>query len=80
MDKKQIAFEKAVLDAHRNLSDGAGLSFVNIFKAGYDYAIIQSLKWLYENKNNPLIGCEDPCLSGYLTNEFIEQFKQAMGG
>ena len=78
MDKKQIAFEKAVLDALRNLSDGAGLSFYNIFRAGYDYAIIQSLKWLYENKDHPLIGCEDPCLSGYLTNEFIEQFKQAM--
>lgn len=35
-------------------------------------------KWLRENKDHPFIGCEDPCLSGYLTDEFIEEFKQAM--
>lgn len=35
-------------------------------------------KWLKENKDHPFIKCEDPCLSGYLTDEFIEDFKQAM--
>lgn len=35
-------------------------------------------KWLKENKDHPFIKCEDPCLSGYLTDEFIEYFKKAM--
>ena len=52
MDKTQIAFEKAVLDALRNLSDGAGLSFYNIFKAGYDYAV-------EELEKNRLIACDN---------------------
>ena len=40
--------------------------------------ITKACEWLRENKEHPLIGCEDPCLSGYLTDEFIEDFKKAM--
>ena len=40
--------------------------------------ITKACEWLRENKDHPLIGCEDPCLSGYLTDEFIEDFKKAM--
>ena len=42
-------------------------------------AIIEkAYEWLKENKDHPLIGCEDPCLSGYLTDEFILNFKKEM--
>jgi hypothetical protein len=34
--------------------------------------------WLRENKNHPFIESEDPCLSGCLTNRFIEEFRKAM--
>lgn len=40
--------------------------------------IDKACDWLKINKDHPLIGCEDPCLSGYLTDEFIEDFKKAM--
>lgn len=40
--------------------------------------INKACKWLKKNKDHPLIGCEDPCLSGYLTDKFIEEFKKAM--
>lgn len=43
-----------------------------------DVFIEKACEWLKENKDHPLIGCEDPCLSGYLTDEFIEDFKKAM--
>ena len=43
-----------------------------------DAFIEKACEWLKENKEHPLIGCEDPCLSGYLTDEFIEDFKKAM--
>jgi hypothetical protein len=35
-------------------------------------------KWLSDNRDHPFIGCEDPCLSGYLTDEFIEDFRKTM--
>jgi hypothetical protein len=38
----------------------------------------KATEWLKKNKDNPLIKCEDPCLSGYLTDEFIEDFRKAM--
>lgn len=34
--------------------------------------------WLKNNKDHPFIGCEDPCLSGFLTEDFINEFKKAM--
>ena len=40
----------------------------------------KACEWLEENKDHPLIGCEDPCLSGYLTSSFIENFKKYMKG
>ena len=40
--------------------------------------IEKACEWLKENKDHPFIECEDPCLSGYLTDEFIEDFKKAM--
>ena len=52
------------------------------FKAGAEWQkeqmIGKACEWLKENKDHPLIGCEDPCLSGYLTDEFIEDFKKAI--
>ena len=56
--------------------------FVDFFKAGAQWQKVQMIdkacEWLKENKDHPLIGCEDPCLSGYLTDGFIEDFKKAM--
>ena len=43
-----------------------------------DAFIDKACEWLKEHKEHPLIGCEDPCLSGYLTDEFIEDFKKYM--
>jgi hypothetical protein len=48
------------------------------YKQGYKDAANKACEWLKENKDHPLIGCEDPCLSGYLTDEFILDFKKAM--
>lgn len=48
------------------------------FEAGAQWQKNQAVKWLKENKDHPFIKCEDPCLSGYLTDEFIEDFKKAM--
>lgn len=45
-----------------------------------DAFIKKACEWLKENKDHPLIGCEDSCLSGYLTNEFIEDFQNYMKG
>lgn len=45
-----------------------------------DAFIEKATEWLKENKDHPLIGCEDICLSGYLTDEFIEDFKNYMKG
>ena len=42
--------------------------------------IERACEWLKVNKDNPLIKCEDPCLSGYLTDEFIDDFRKAMKG
>lgn len=43
-----------------------------------DAFIEKACEWLKKNKDNPFIKCEDPCLSGYLTDEFIEDFRKAM--
>lgn len=43
-----------------------------------DKFIEKACKWLKENKDHPFIGCEDCCLSGFLTDEFIEEFRKAM--
>ena len=48
------------------------------YRQGYKDAVDKACKWLKENKNHPLIGCEDPCLSGCLTSRFIEEFRKAM--
>ena len=48
----------------------------NTFKAGAKWQKEQTVKWLKENKDHPFIKCEDPCLSGHLTDEFIEDFKK----
>lgn len=48
------------------------------FKEGAQWQKEQAVKWLKENKDHPFIECEDPCLSGYLTDKFIEGFKKAM--
>ena len=62
--------EDAIFYAARRISD--------FFKAGAKWQKTKACEWLKEHKEHPLIGCEDPCLSGYLTNEFIEDFKKAM--
>lgn len=38
----------------------------------------KACEWLKNNKDHPSIGCEDCCLSGFLTEEFIEDFRKAM--
>lgn len=48
------------------------------YEKGYKDAVEKACKWLKENKDHPLIGCEDPCLSGYLTDEFILDFKKVV--
>ena len=52
------------------------------FKAGAKWQEAQMIgkacEWLEEHKEHPFIRCEDPCLSGYLTDEFIEDFKKTM--
>jgi len=48
------------------------------FVDGFHAAIEKACEWLKENKDHPFIGCEDPCLSGYLTDEFVESFRKAM--
>lgn len=42
--------------------------------------IDKACKWPKDNKEHPLIGCEDTGLSGFLTEEFIEDFKNYMKG
>ena len=41
--------------------------------------IDKACEWLRYNKEHPLIGCEDSCLIGFLTEEFIMEFRKAMG-
>ena len=45
---------------------------------GYHELIDKACEWLKENKEHPFISCEDPCLSGYLTDEFINDFRKAI--
>lgn len=60
------------------LKDSYTLREKEAFIKGWHKAVDLCCEWLKENKDNPFIKCEDPCLSGYLTDEFIEQFKKAM--
>ena len=77
---------KAELNAHWALPDETLKDSYTIthkrereaFVKGWHKAVKLCCEWLKENKDHPLIGCEDPCLSGYLTDKFIEDFKQAM--
>lgn len=43
-----------------------------------DVFIEKICEWLKKNKNHPFIGCEDCCLSGILTDDFIEEFRKAI--
>lgn len=55
---------------------------LNNLKKGAEWAdqtmLDKACEWLKNNKDNPFIKCEDPCLSGYLTDEFIDEFRKAM--
>ena len=42
--------------------------------------IDKGCEWLRNNKEHPLIGCEDSCLIGFLTEEFIMEFRKAIEG
>lgn len=42
--------------------------------------IDKACEWLRNNKEHPLIGCEDPCLIGFLTEEFIMEFRKTIEG
>jgi len=53
-------------------------TFIDAIEYGWTKAIEKACEWLKENKYHAFIGCEDTCLSGYLTDEFIEDFKNYM--
>ena len=62
-------------------TDGWSPSPYDILDIARHFAQWQKTKaceWLKEHEEHPFIGCEDPCLSGYLTDEFIDDFKKAM--
>ena len=42
--------------------------------------IDKDCEWLRYNKEHSLIGCEDPCLIGFLTEEFIMEFCKTIEG
>lgn len=42
--------------------------------------INKACEWLKDNKEHPLISCEDTGLSGFLTEEFIAEFRKVMEG
>ena len=60
---------KKVISYHEWLTPEQALRAVEIAKE-------EIIEWLYKNKNHPFIECEDPCLSGYLTDEFIEELRR----
>jgi hypothetical protein len=68
-------YGKKVISYHEWLTPEQALAAVEIAK---EEVIDKACKWLEENKEHPFIECEDPCLSGYLTDKFIEDFKKAM--
>lgn len=79
--KEQIKEASAKFAEHPHFTWDA-CSLKKGFQAGAKWAdktmIAKACKWLEENKDHPFIGCEDPCLSGYLTDKFIEEFKKVM--
>ena len=42
--------------------------------------IDKACEWLRNNKEHLLIGCEDPYLIGFLTKEFIMEFRKTIEG
>ena len=42
--------------------------------------IDKTCEWLRNNKEHPLIGCEDSYLIGFLTEEFIMEFRKTIEG
>ena len=77
---------KAELNAHWALPDETLRDSYTIthkrereaFIKGWHKAVELCCEWLKENKDHPLINCEDPCLSGYLSDKFIEDLKKVM--
>lgn len=64
---------------YKFLAEDEGIeNFVEYIRT--DAFIGKACEWLKENKDHPFIGCEDCCLSGFLTDEFIEEFRKAMKG
>lgn len=57
----------------RNLTNNPHIEYIN--KDGF---IDKACQWLEDNKDHPFIECEDHQLAGFLTNEFIEEFKKYM--
>ena len=45
-----------------------------------DAFIEKACDWLRENKHHWAIESDDPCLSGFLTDDFINDFKNYMKG
>ena len=68
-------FGKKVISYREWLTPDQALRAVEIAR---EELIGKACEWLKENKDHPLIECEDPCLSGYLTDKFIEEFRKAM--
>ena len=68
-------------EGHKLKTNGWRPSPYDILDIAKHFAQWQKTKaceWLKEHEEHPSIGCEDPCLSGYLTDEFIDDFKKAM--
>jgi hypothetical protein len=68
-------------EGHKLKTNGWRPSPYDILDIAKHFAQWQKTKaceWLKEHEEHPFIGCEDPCLSGYLTDEFIDDFKKAM--
>ena len=77
LEVKEIGF-----DIGSPEGDKSAVKEVDLEEAAVEIAreemIEKACEWLKENKDHPFIECEDPCLSGFLTDEFIEDFKKAM--
>lgn len=70
-------YGKKVISYHEWLTPDQALRAAEIAK---EETIEKACKWFEDNKDNPFIGCEDPCLSGYLTDQFIADFRNYMKG
>jgi len=63
------SFSKSHLEFHRDIEYTRTDAFIE-----------KACEWMRKNKDHPFIGCEDHQLSGYLTDDFIEDFKNYMKG